>query len=131
VKRVWSVSMFALIGVFGCRMADAAYFRSDARQLEILKKYVANIDCDDAKFSVVEIEDTPFDWGYVFDIQATPACISSLQSGLLKNGYKPGELNSALADQNWLVNTHERGEEIVAFRFDPNKNKVTWLRDKT
>lgn len=131
MKRVWFAAMAAVICSVGYFAASSLYFRSDTRQLAILKNYLPDIDCDDAEFSAVQIEDSLYDWGYVFDIQAAPACISSLQSGLRKNGYKPGETNSALADQNWLVNTHEPGEEVVAFRFDPNKNKVTWLRDKT
>lgn len=131
MKPVWFAALAAAICGVGYFAASSMYFRSDTHQLAVLKKYLPDIDCDGAEFSAVQIEDSLFDWGYVFDIQAAPTCISSLLSGLRKNGYKPGESNSALANQNWLVNPHAPGEEVVAFRFDPNKNKVTWLRDKT
>jgi hypothetical protein len=108
------------------------YFARSANQIAILHQYFPHAPCGEAKFDAVEIEDSVFDYRYQFRISGSDVCYQGLKQATEKFGYHPGDANSALADDSWLVAPKKNiGVETVALKFLSDKKTILWLRDKT
>ena len=108
------------------------HFARSANQIAILSDYFPQTPCGKATFDAKEIEDSLFDYRYQFQISGSAACYQGLKQAAETQGYLPGEANSALADDSWLVGPKKNmGAETVALKFLSDGKTILWLRDKT
>ena len=108
------------------------HFARSANQIAILSDYFPQTPCGKATFDALEIEDSLFDYRYQFRISGSAACYQALKQAAETQRYLPGEANSALADDSWLVGPKKNmGAETVALKFLSDGKTILWLRDKT